>query len=406
MKLDFLFNFLLKSKNNRFRFIREILFPFGVKLISKFVSNRINENLIVMGAYGGNMYIDNTKYLFEYLNRHSDYKLVWITNSYDLMRELKKKRINVVFKYDLKTIRLLRKAKFIFISHGYDDILPIEFSPKTTIILTWHGTPFKKVNSHLEEPLWRIWGKIFRLKLQFNEYVHHLLTPTGEAHEHKILKKAFKMPKRKFLDVGYPRNDLLFKKDENCIKRIKYFYKIPNNIKKIYLYAPTHRKELILKFPISKSELIKLNDVLVKTKSLLLFKGHIFINTIHFNEYENIKLVDKTTDIQELLIISDVLISDYSSVVFDYLITMKPILMFTYDLEVFKKVKGIYYDIEKIAPGPLLFSGNDLINAIKNIKKIDIEYKEIRKKMRDRFNKYNDGKSTERLFNLLNMKYS
>ena len=97
MKLDFLFNFLLKSKNNRFRFIREILFPFGVKLISKFVSNRINENLIVMGAYGGNWYIDNTKYLFEYLNRHSDYKLVWITNSYDLMRELKKKENKCCF---------------------------------------------------------------------------------------------------------------------------------------------------------------------------------------------------------------------------------------------------------------------------------------------------------------------
>ena len=197
MTLSFLFNFLLRFKNNRVRFIREILFPFGIKLISKFISNRINENLIVMGAYGGKTYIDNTKYLFEYLNRHSDYKLVWITKSYDLIRELKKKSINVVFKYDLKTIRLLRKAKFIFISHGYDDILPIEFSPKTTIILTWHGTPFKRVNSHLEEPLWKIWGKIFRLNLQFNEYVNYLLTPTGGTYEHKVLKKAFKMPKKK-----------------------------------------------------------------------------------------------------------------------------------------------------------------------------------------------------------------
>ena len=406
MTLSFLFNFLLRFKNNRVRFIREILFPFGIKLISKFISNRINENLIVMGAYGGKTYIDNTKYLFEYLNRHSDYKLVWITKSYDLIRELKKKSINVVFKYDLKTIRLLRKAKFIFISHGYDDILPIEFSPKTTIILTWHGTPFKRVNGHLEEPLWKIWGKIFRLNLQFNEYVNYLLTPTGGTYEHKVLKKAFKMPKKKILDVGYPRNDLFFKKDEICIKRLKHFYKIPNKIKKIYLYAPTYRKDLILKFPILESELIRLNDLLIKKKSLLLFKGHIFVDTINFNEYENIKLVEKTTDIQELLILSDVLISDYSGVIFDYLITLKPILMFTYDLEVFKKVRGIYYDIEEIAPGPLLFNGNDLINAIKNIKKIDIEYREIRKKMRDRFNKYNDGKSTERLLNLLNIKCS
>ena len=64
----------------------------------------------------------------------------------------------------------------------------------------------------------------------------------------------------------------------------------------------------------------------------------------------------------------------------DYLLTMKPILLFTYDLEDYIKERGFYYNFQDVAPGPLLFTGEELINAIKNIEEIDIKYKDIRRK--------------------------
>ncbi|KKK86633.1 hypothetical protein LCGC14_2761280, partial [marine sediment metagenome] len=70
-----------------------------------------------------------------------------------------------------------------------------------------------------------------------------------------------------------------------------------------------------------------------------------------------------------------------------------------------KKV-GMYYNLQKIAPGPILYNADELINAIKNIEKVDVEYKEKRKKIRDKFNKYLDGKSTERILNYFKIEYS
>jgi CDP-glycerol glycerophosphotransferase len=122
--------------------------------------------------------------------------------------------------------------------------------------------------------------------------------------------------------------------------------------------------------------------------------------------YENIRLVDKGSDVQELLLISDLLITDYSSVIFDYLLRMKPILIFAYDYEEYLKKTGMYYNLQKIAPGPILYNADELINAIKNIEEVDVEYSKKRKEIRDKFNKYLDGKSAERILNYFKIEYS
>ena len=75
--------------------------------------------------------------------------------------------------YIIKTIKLLRKAKYIFFSHGRLDVLPIKFSSHTTIILAWHGTPIKTINLNLEKTYaYSKWNRIFDLKLEFNSGVY------------------------------------------------------------------------------------------------------------------------------------------------------------------------------------------------------------------------------------------
>jgi len=89
----------------------------------------------------------------------------------------------------------------------------------------------------------------------------------------------------------------------------------------------------------------------------------------------------------------------------DFSLLDRPILLFPYDYDEYLKEIGLYYNLEDIAPGPIFFDVDNLIESIKNISQIDKNYKEKRKNIRDRFNKYVDGKSTERLLDFLKINY-
>ena len=196
-----------------------------------------------------------------------------------------------------------------------------------------------------------------------------------------------------------------FNEDENFIKNLKIKYKIPENINQIILYCPTFREDHTLKFSISKKELHELDTMLKDMKTLFLLKGHYFVQNVNFKEYENLKLVPKSADIQELYIITDILITDYSSTMLDFSLLNRPILLFPYDLERYKKVRGMYYELEDIAPGPLLYNFKDLTNAIKNIENITKDFEQKRKQVRDRFNRYTDGNSIRRILDFLEIEY-
>jgi len=384
------YSFLKKS--NYYKVLRDIAIPFCFKFVSKVFRSKVDENLIIMGAYSGNSYMDNTKYLFEFLNKRSNYN--------------RNKGYNVVYALSLDAIKLLRKARFIFLTHGVYDVLPIDFSPKTEIIMTWHGTVIKDITEDFDATYsYKKWVRILKLKSYPNQYIDYVLTPAKEKYEHEILTSAFKVTSDKILDLGYPRNDVIFNNNLNFKQKLREKYGIPDNIKRVILYAPTFRDAGSLRFPFKNKDLENLNAILEEMDSIFLFKGHAYEKKINFGELKYINLVRKPSDIQELLIISDLLISDYSSVIFDYLLTMKPIILFPYDLDVYIKGRGLHYDLRDIAPGPIVFEVEKLIETIRNMEKIDSEYREIREKVRDRFNKYHDGKSIERLLKFLNIPF-
>lgn len=399
--------FSIIRKFELYDFFKSIVVPFIIQRISCFFGGITDKKIIVMGAYSGRFFIDNTKYLFKFLNKYSNHMVFWIAKDDVVIEELRKKNFNVLPFYSLRTIKLLRRAKYIFLTHGYPDIPPIKISPNSIVVLTWHGTPIKKINTDLEES--SAYSKIayyLNLNLRFNDYVDYLLTPTKKEKEHQILCKAFFIPPKKILDLGYPRNDILFKQDKEFLRKLRKKYEIGKGIKKIFLYAPTFRKDLVFRFPLSDKEIKDLNFLLGSENAILLIKAHMFEQQKIFKTLDNFKIVKSRADIQELLLLSDALITDYSSMIFDYLLINRPILLFTYDLETYKKERGMYYEFEKIAPGPLIYHGLELIDAIKNLSTIKLKYDDKRKKIRDRFNKYLDGKSTERVLKFFNISYN
>ncbi len=400
-------NFIFNKFPRIFNIIRNLIYPLFLVNLSKFFRDEIDENLIIMGAYGGHSFTDNTKYLFKFLSKKSNYKLIWIAKSNELISNLRKNGYNVIRAFSIKAIKYLRRAKFIFLTHGYVDVMPIKFALKTAVFLTWHGTPIKIINKELDDSyIYQKWGDIFKIQLRFDQYVDYILSAPGGEREIEILCSAFRTDKKKIKSLGFPRNDIFFNEDEDFLNSIKEKNKIPNKFHKIFLYAPTWRDDLRFDIPLSQRELLELNKVLKEMKALLLIKAHIFADKIQISDYENFKLVEKNSDIMELAVISDALISDYSSIILDFLLTMKPILLFTFDLEEYGKSRGFYYNFKDIAPGPIILNGVELIEAIRNIDQIDLEYREIREKLRDKFNKYIDGKSTERILNFLKISFN
>ncbi len=395
------FTFLKSTK--LYQFTQEIGYSLVIKTISKLFSNKVDANLILLSAYGGKAFIDNTKYIFQYLVKNTEYKVMWITNSRNLLEELKAKGYQVVYKFDLNTIKLLRKAKFIFSTHGVFDVLPIDFSPNTIFVCTWHGVQNKR-NSSAHGPIkYGKLAKYLKLKIVNENFIDYFVTPSGTKKDKKLIVNYFQISPKKILTTGYPRNDILFSKDLELKTQIRKKYKIAKNFKRILLYAPTFRdNSFTAKLPFNQEELIELNDVLKSSNSILIMKAHMFEQIIEFKNYSNIKKASKNTDIQELLCITDILITDYSSVYCDFLLLNKPILLFTYDFEEFmKKGRGFYYDFKQIAPGPLLFTGKELIKAIKNVHNIEKDFEERRLKTRRLYHKNIDGNSTERLLKFL-----
>jgi len=395
------FAFLKSTKY--YQFFQEIIYASCMKAFSSFFSKKVDKNLIVLSAYGGRAFTDNTKYIYKYLVDKTNYRAVWLTNSHELLNELKVKGYNAHYKFNIGAIKLLRRAKYIFTTHGVFDVLPINFSPETTFVCTWHGVQNKR-NSSLHGPTKFInLTKYLNLTSYNNNYMDYFITPSGTKKDIKLIVNYFQIPPTKIITAGYPRNDILFSKDSELKNLIRKKHKIDKFFKRVLLYAPTFRdNSFTAKLAFSQEELLELNDVLMSSNSILIMKAHMFEQIIEFKNYSNIKKASKTTDIQELLCITDILITDYSSVYCDFLLLNKPILLFTYDFEEFmKKGRGFYYDFKQIAPGPLLFTGKELIKAIKNVYNIEKDFEERRLKTRRLYHKNIDGNSTERLLKFL-----
>ena len=367
--------------------------------LSKLYSNRVNEKLLVFGSTNGNAFSGNSKYLFLYLNQNSNYHCIWITSSEKILKDLGNKNYNVISSRDIfKTIKTLKMAKYIFITHGFADILMVDFSPKTQLIRLEHGIVLKKLGMDIKELNLNIIKKKIRHKLIQST---NFMVVTSEE-DRKKKKLSFPLPSNKYIISGYPRNDILVNYTKKEYLNIKKALNI-EEYNEVLLYAPTYRKYKH-KNPLNWDFYKKLDIFLKEEKRVLLFKPHPSSEKVDLSRFNNIKSVDPNVDIMDLLVITDILITDYSGVTYDFLITMRPIIFFAYDLDKYLMERGMYYDYETFVPGPIVKTGDELLLKLKNVSHWDKKYEEKRKNVRNLFNKYSDGNSTMRIIEFLDLK--
>lgn len=356
---------------------------------------KIKDNRICLISFRGDFYTDSPKYIYQYLlEEYGDkFEYIWIINDKNTNIPGKPKKVK---RDSLKYFYYIATSKY-WVTNGRQPFKLLK-RPQQVILSTWHGTPLKRLgldigNIHSGSP------GIKKTYVKNAKEWNYLVSPNRYTSE--ILKSAF-LYEGEILEVGYPRNDILYNASEKDVREIKKNLNLPED-KKIILYAPTWRDDDFYdigeyKFNL-KLDLDKLKDEFSE-EYIILIRTHYFIaNKLDLSNYKGFAIdVSKYDDIAELYLISDILITDYSSVFFDFANLKRPILFFTYDLDKYEHVlRGFYIDIHKDVPGPLLFSTEEVINNIKNIDNVVDDFGEKYDEFYERFCSIDDGRATERI---------
>lgn len=271
----------------------------------------------------------------------------------------------------------------------------VEYHPlivygKCSIIQLWHGIGFKNVALLNAANLEDFNKNIKNLAKNFKFFV-----ATSESN---VIQQNSSFQINKAIATGYPRNDIFFEGKDH-FEMLRKKHKV-EGYTRITFYAPTYRDVKTIT-PFSDKFWEKLNEYLIRNNEVFIVKKHSWDKYLKVpNNYSNIKdYSESNVDPQELLLITDLLISDYSSIITDFVITDRPILLYMYDLKLYVEgCRSMYYDLEEVLPRPFIYTEEDLLEKISNSDWTeDKEYKESYNAFRDKFHKYLDGNSSKRV---------
>jgi CDP-glycerol glycerophosphotransferase len=375
-----------KKVNKLFAWIL-ILFTYPFYVLSIFFPKK--DNVWTFGTSNGKKYNENSRALFEYISKEkSEIRAVWLTGERSIKEYVTKKGFEAHTFYSVKGIYIALIAKVLVISTSYYDIgfIPYIFRKKIKIIQLWHGTPLKILTE-------KFFGKI--KKTVIDTFRIYLGRPSdiiiSATSKNTPIYKSLGHPKTKV--TGQPRNDILF----NKLRR--------NSSKKNILYMPTYRGydkefDFFSKYKFNGKEI---NSFLIKSNATLWIKLHPCDekrNLKKINSFSNIKKIrlSNFTDIYKILQKMDILITDYSSIYFDFLLLDRPIIFAPFDLEKYKKTTGMYYNYDIVTPGPKVKNWEEIQKALKDILNKEDKYTKQRAKINKMFNKYSDKLSSDRIY--------
>ncbi|TCI46132.1 glycosyltransferase [Exiguobacterium sp. SH3S2] len=360
----------------------------------------VKKNLVLFESFLGRSYSDNPKAIYQRLiKKRPDMDAVWIFSS-PPSSEIAEQCPNWVLKNSMRYFYYMARAEYWV----FNTRQPLSlFKPEhTTYLQTWHGTPLKKLGLDMDE-VHMAGTNTARYKRNFYKQAQqwdYLISPNH--YSSAIFRSAFGFSNQ-LLEVGYPRNDVLYNaNDDHQIKLLKEELNLPKN-KKIILYAPTWRDDEFIKkgnyrFDL-KLELSRMQKALGEEYIVLLRMHYLISENIDTKQYEGFVYdFSNYHDISDLYLISDLLITDYSSVFFDYAHLNRPIIFFAYDLEKYAStLRGFYFNFEEIVPGPLYTNTNEIVDYIKNIDTLEKTYENRIELFNQTFCHLDNGEAAEKV---------
>lgn len=383
--------------------IKKFLQPIVIFIYKIMVKILPLKKCIVFESNIGRNYTGNPRYIYEELVKQGldkKYKCYYIFDNKKTKIPGKGKvikRMRFRYFYVMATAKIWvsdsRFPKFIIKKKG------------NKYIQTWHGTPLKKLALDMNDVSMAGETTIEQYKKHFYDNTRtwdYLISQNNFSTN--IFKRCFAFDKN-ILEIGYPRNDILINNNnKKYINELKKKFSLPLD-KKIILYAPTWRDDEFYdkgKYKFTHKLDYDMARQRLSDKYIFIVKYHYLImDNIDWTPYKGfIYDFDMTCDISELYLVSDILITDYSSVMFDFSLLKRPMFFFAYDLEKYKnELRGFYFDFLEEVPGAVTTTTEDLINAIENYNKED--YKEKYDKFIKKYNHCDNGKAAKKVVKLI-----
>ena len=367
----------------------------------------LDDKTVLFISFHGKGYSDNPKAIYEEMlkdDKFKDYKFVWAIKNH------KKKAIKID---DAKIVEYLSISYFYYLSKAkywiFNCKMPSYICKKKDQIYlqTWHGTPLKRLGHdiHVDENT-TFYRSQIKAKDMYRSYdidsarYNYMISPNAFCT--KIFPAAFNINKERLIETGYPRNDVMSNVTDDEKLKIKKELNIPP-YKKVILYAPTWRDNQY----VAKGYTFKLEvdfhkwHQYLKDDYIVLFKPHYLI----INDYKStndlqgfLYNIDADQDISPLYLITDILITDYSSVFYDFAVMNKPMYFYMYDLKDYQEeLRGFYIDIYKDLPGQIYENEDDLL---KDVIENKYDYAKL-KVFKERFNNHDDGMASKRVVDIV-----
>lgn len=402
----------LAKKNKFIRKIARKLLNFTKRSSYSKYKNKysVDDKLILFEAFNGRNYTCSPKAIYEKMitmDEFKDYKFIWAFVDPSKHEVKEDERLKIVVTKSPDYYRYCSMAKYWIVN----SIMPEEIEKKggQVYVQCWHGTPLKKLRYDIE-----VDGAILNTVEEIRRRndidasrFDYFISPSKYCTEK--FTSAFNLKALGKSDIiiekGYPRNDFLFNKSEKDINAIKKKLGIPKN-KKVLFYMPTFRDNQHTS-GVGYTYQMELDLDRFRKKFekdyVMLFSPHYFIaNSIDLNRYKGFIInVARYDEINELYLVSDVIMTDYSSIFFDYANLKKPMLFFMYDFDLYKgSLRDFYISLDEL-PGPIAKTQDELEDYLVNIDKEFEKNKSKYNKFNKKYNYLDDGNASERVIKVI-----
>ncbi|MFC4448173.1 CDP-glycerol glycerophosphotransferase family protein [Halorussus aquaticus] len=330
-----------------------------------------DESLWVFGARGGTAFADNAKYLYLHVTaEHPEIRAVWLSKNTDVVCELQSEGFEAYHCYSPRGLLLALRAGVVFLTQGHRDLAMPCVAGALTVLL-WHGLPLKRISwdaefRHRPAPVRRTQA---RLSGKFD-----LLTIPGEGAA-DVFASGLRIDRERMVATGYPRNDALFAEipgeavgtDAAALDRVRDLAEGRDaenaDSPSLVCYLPTFR-EWTDESVADRLDLTALDAFLAERDATLVVKTHPR-ETLDLPEgLSRVVQLPEATDVYPLLRHADALVTDYSSLYFDYLLLDRPLVFYPYDLDEYRARRGFYFDYESVTPGPVARTFDDLLAGL------------------------------------------
>nr|WP_252728563.1 CDP-glycerol glycerophosphotransferase family protein [Alteromonas sp. C1M14] len=348
-----------------------------------------DEKVWVFGAWFGQKFNDNPKAFFEYVNKkhNQKYKTIWITKNSDVIHQVREAGGLAYHEQSARGIWCqLRASKAIICQSLHDDVFSPCIGKKTKVIQLWHGIPLKKIMFDVfadRKKKKNAFGRFVDFMSPYNRHRNDVVIATSPLTQ-KILAQAFRVDEAQVLPCGFPRNDVFFTTDNNT-----------ENDRFRCIYMPTFRGGMASECDLFERygfDFEHIERQLTKHNIELTLRMHP-VNKPPANIVQKIKnskviKLDSGNDIYDSISQYDCLISDYSSIYFDFLLSDKPIVFAPFDLDEYKKrERSLYFEFEAVTLKPYCYSWGEIIHRLISLKEneIDEKYKNEYQRLKEKF---------------------